>query len=144
MRRPPIFTRTDTLFPYTTLCRSVGAWLRQARQGWRDSDGQPWPIRMLGDGLDAYPQISAMIGSPGLADVRRGAATRASADAVARIALTAWRRNQAIPADPAAPLYVRDKVAYTMLEREQGWGGNPRAARNRVGEGKSGAVGGGM
>src|SRR3546814_8395114 len=51
----------------------VGAWLRQARQGWRDSDGQPWPIRMLGDELDAYPQISAMIGSPGLADVRRGA-----------------------------------------------------------------------
>src|SRR3546814_340385 len=83
---------------------------------------------MLGDGLDAYPQLSWMNGSPGLADVRRGAATRASADAVALIALTAWRRNQAIPADQAAPLYVRDKVAYTMLEREQGLGGNPRAA----------------
>src|SRR3546814_10623720 len=24
-RRPPISTRTDTLFPYTTLCRCVGA-----------------------------------------------------------------------------------------------------------------------
>src|SRR3546814_20308483 len=24
IRRPPISTRTDTLFPYTTLCRSVG------------------------------------------------------------------------------------------------------------------------
>src|SRR3546814_20138162 len=83
---------------------------------------------MLGYGLDAYPQMSAMIGSPCLADVRRGAATRASADAVARIALTAWRRNQAIPADQAAPLYVRDKVAYTTLERERGLGGNPRAA----------------
>src|SRR5690606_30777647 len=26
-----------------------------------------------------------------------------------------------------APVYVRDKVAYTTLEREQGAGGNPRA-----------------
>src|SRR3546814_2733922 len=25
MRRPPISTRTDTLFPYTTLCRSADA-----------------------------------------------------------------------------------------------------------------------
>src|SRR3546814_3075329 len=25
LRRPPRSTRTDTLFPYTTLCRSVGA-----------------------------------------------------------------------------------------------------------------------
>src|SRR3546814_1065812 len=23
IRRPPIYTRTDTLFPYTTLCRSI-------------------------------------------------------------------------------------------------------------------------
>src|SRR3546814_11269438 len=26
IRRPPRSTRTDTLFPYTTLCRSDGAW----------------------------------------------------------------------------------------------------------------------
>src|SRR3546814_18073603 len=31
MRRPPRSTRTDTLFPYTTLCRSFGVNLDRAR-----------------------------------------------------------------------------------------------------------------
>src|SRR3546814_8374982 len=36
IRRPPRSTRTDTLFPYTTLCRSglVPVALRQAGTGW--------------------------------------------------------------------------------------------------------------
>src|SRR3546814_4094292 len=34
-RRPPISTRTDTLVPYTTLCRSVGS--RRAEQDWKVS-----------------------------------------------------------------------------------------------------------
>src|SRR3546814_14469595 len=32
IRRPPRSTRTDTLFPYTTLFRSEGFWLRAERQ----------------------------------------------------------------------------------------------------------------
>src|SRR3546814_1311551 len=35
IRRPPRSTRTDTLFPYTTLFRSGGACLRPARRGHR-------------------------------------------------------------------------------------------------------------
>src|SRR3546814_2976841 len=31
IRRPPRSTRTDTLFPYTTLFRSLDEWLRRAR-----------------------------------------------------------------------------------------------------------------
>src|SRR3546814_5049892 len=30
LRRPPISTRTDTLFPYTTLFRSLGDWVLDA------------------------------------------------------------------------------------------------------------------
>src|SRR6056297_1724687 len=33
IRRPPRSTRTDTLFPYTTLFRSRAAWLRAAPSG---------------------------------------------------------------------------------------------------------------
>src|SRR3546814_3468260 len=33
IRRPPRRTRTDTLFPFTTICRSVEGDLRQARPG---------------------------------------------------------------------------------------------------------------
>src|SRR3546814_9035929 len=41
IRRPPISTRTDTLFPYTTLFRSAGAIRRQAatRRRLRPSEG---------------------------------------------------------------------------------------------------------
>src|SRR3546814_2404496 len=35
IRRPPRSTRTDTLFPYTTLFRSL--------EGWRGPDGTPHP-----------------------------------------------------------------------------------------------------
>src|SRR3546814_2502238 len=35
IRRPPRSTRTDTLFPYTTLCRSVLGGLYTRHSGWR-------------------------------------------------------------------------------------------------------------
>src|SRR3546814_6132769 len=38
-RRPPRSTRTDTLFPYTTLCRSVGAAQRDPLDPPRAMDG---------------------------------------------------------------------------------------------------------
>src|SRR5690606_31236819 len=47
--------------------------------------------------------------------------------AVARLAHAAWLRGDTLDPALAAPLYVRDKVAYTTREREQGKGGNPKA-----------------
>src|SRR3546814_10532384 len=38
IRRPPRSTRTDTLFPYTTLFRSVRQLLPQGIAGWPDAD----------------------------------------------------------------------------------------------------------
>src|SRR3546814_2143264 len=43
IRRPPIFTRTDTLFPYTTLFRSARGHLVQAEP----SSTQPHALRQL-------------------------------------------------------------------------------------------------
>jgi tRNA threonylcarbamoyladenosine biosynthesis protein TsaB len=40
------------------------------------------------------------------------------ADALARLARTAWRRGEALDAAAALPLYLRDKVALTSAERE--------------------------
>src|SRR3546814_8122526 len=40
IRRPPRSTRTDTLFPYTTLFRSIGKW---HLGGGRDIGDAPWP-----------------------------------------------------------------------------------------------------
>src|SRR3546814_2379685 len=43
IRRPPRSTRTDTLFPYTTLFRSMmeAPTLRDARLGWKSPDAEP-------------------------------------------------------------------------------------------------------
>src|SRR3546814_5597328 len=49
IRRPPRSTRTDTLFPYTTLFRSV-------RRGAGQESGDPVPARRTGDaGRNAAP-----------------------------------------------------------------------------------------
>ena len=53
---------------------------------------------------------------------------RPSAHAVARLGLQALTQGRAIDAALAQPLYVRDKVAFTTLERAEGLGGNPKAA----------------
>src|SRR3546814_12991177 len=37
IRRPPSSTRTDTLFPYTTLCRSMGYQVAATAAGYVDS-----------------------------------------------------------------------------------------------------------
>lgn len=46
---------------------------------------------------------------------------------LAGLAWQAWCRNETVAPENAMPLYVRDKVAFTIDERERGAGGNPRA-----------------
>ncbi|PRY97619.1 tRNA threonylcarbamoyladenosine biosynthesis protein TsaB [Jezberella montanilacus] len=50
------------------------------------------------------------------------------ADWVARLARQRLDKGQVIAPEHAAPLYLRDKVAFTTIERAQGDGGNPRAS----------------
>jgi tRNA threonylcarbamoyladenosine biosynthesis protein TsaB len=45
-------------------------------------------------------------------------AERSRAEALLRVAQQAWRRGEAVDADQALPLYLRDKVALTTAERE--------------------------
>jgi tRNA threonylcarbamoyladenosine biosynthesis protein TsaB len=52
---------------------------------------------------------------------------RPEARAVASLALQALRAGLTVLPEHAAPLYLRDKVAFTTLERARGDGGNPRA-----------------
>lgn len=52
---------------------------------------------------------------------------RPEARAVASLALQALKAGLTVMPEHAAPLYLRDKVAFTSLERARGDGGNPRA-----------------
>ncbi len=47
---------------------------------------------------------------------------------VAQLSWLAWKKQQTVLPEHAAPLYLRDKVAFTTAERATGQGGNPRAA----------------
>src|SRR3546814_6305206 len=63
VRRPPRATRTDTLFPYTTLFRSAGNRIRSIRQSARVS-GQDIPGRRGGsDTMKTILLLAAAIGA---------------------------------------------------------------------------------
>lgn len=83
-------------------------------------DGQ-LPVVLVGSGVHV---CSGLIHLPGIKLIP-DAEPRAAI--MARIGLRAWLAGRFIAADQAAPLYVRDKVAFTIKERGQGQGGNPRA-----------------
>src|SRR3546814_12200169 len=81
IRRPPRSTRTDTLFPYTTLCRSVDE--RAARIAARDLGG----VDQHGDAVDRAPvrYIALAAHRRARGDVIGGAARGREID-IARIA----------------------------------------------------------
>lgn len=47
---------------------------------------------------------------------------------VARLGAAGLKAGKGLKAEQAAPFYLRDKVAFTSIERAQGMGGNPKAA----------------
>src|SRR3546814_1247940 len=96
----------------------IGTWLEHAAAQLRSSGRDALVGRILGDALLAYPAVGAALA--GKAWLEQGQPLRPDAATVARLALRAWRDGQAIAPELAAPLYVRDKVAYTTLERQPG------------------------
>ncbi|MBV6305186.1 tRNA (adenosine(37)-N6)-threonylcarbamoyltransferase complex dimerization subunit type 1 TsaB [Candidimonas humi] len=103
----------------------VAGWLAGHAGSWEGA-ASGGLLRVAGDGLS--PELEAVLPAcVGNWDVVAGAVLRPSAAAVAQLALAAWRRGAGLAPEQAAPVYVRDKVAYTTREREQGLGGNPRA-----------------
>lgn len=83
-------------------------------------------LEILGDALAAFPDLSAQLHD--VSGIVIGAsAVRATASAVAWLGWQHWQHGRSIPPDRAAPLYVRDKIAFTTQERALGQGGNPRA-----------------
>lgn len=107
--------------PVLIAADQVAQWLQTARQAW--SLGEE--LYFAGDALTAYPDLAQALQS--LPGGMVGPALRADAVSVARLGLDLHARGQGLAPDLAAPLYVRDKVAFTTSEREQGAGGNPKA-----------------
>lgn len=83
-------------------------------------------LRLVGDGLHLCPG-AADIPLPGGVKAEQGPPLRPDAAAIGRLAVPLFQAGHHVPPEHAAPLYVRDKVAFTTQERELGMGGNPKA-----------------
>jgi len=85
--------------------------------------GGQW--RLIGDGVHLCSGLESLV-LPA-AGLVLGPPLRPDAVAVGRLALPLFQAGRHVPPEQAAPLYVRDKVAFTTRERKQGMGGNPKA-----------------
>ncbi|WP_338615267.1 tRNA (adenosine(37)-N6)-threonylcarbamoyltransferase complex dimerization subunit type 1 TsaB [Pigmentiphaga sp. CHJ604] len=120
-RREPSGRLACVIEPQLMAGEGLESWVRRRLEDL----GDPVPQRPLlcGDAAAAYPEVFAGFGADERSDI-----ARPTAAAVARLAHDAYLRGEAVAAELAAPLYIRDKVAFTTAEREAGAGGNPRVA----------------
>lgn len=83
-------------------------------------------LRLVGDGVHLCPGLDTFSLSEG-PSLEQGPALRPDAATVGKLGLALFQAGRHVLPEQAAPLYVRDKVAFTTSEREQGRGGNPKA-----------------
>lgn len=109
--------------PMLIAAAEVVPWTAHHLPNWSARAGQPLTPLLAGDAWEAY---AADMAAP--AEWRRATeAQRPQAASVARLARQGWLRGETLAPELAAPLYVRDKVAFTTAERLRGEGGNPKA-----------------
>src|SRR3546814_3789307 len=99
IRRPPRSTRTDTLFPYTTLFRAVAVALLQPRGVGRMAGLRDRPARRHDPVLDlpTHPRTAALLG-------RQAAAAGPAAGRLRAVQRPEAHQDLAEPARPAARL----------------------------------------
>ncbi|MGE8611289.1 MAG: tRNA (adenosine(37)-N6)-threonylcarbamoyltransferase complex dimerization subunit type 1 TsaB [Achromobacter veterisilvae] len=114
--------------PLLIAAAEVVPWTAHHLPDWSARAGRPLNAVLAGDAWDAY---AADMAPPG-AWRRAAGAQRPEAASVARLARQGWMRGEAVAPELAAPLYVRDKVAFTTAERMRGEGGNPKARSTLV------------
>lgn len=113
--------------PLLIAAAEVVPWTAHHLPAWSARAGLPLEPVLAGDAWDAYASEMEYPGA-----WRRADARRPEAASVARLGRQGWLRGEAVAPELAAPLYVRDKVAFTTAERMRGEGGNPKAQPSLV------------
>ena len=117
--------------PVLLAAADLDLFIEQRQHLWRErAPGCP-SVVLVGEGWSVVqkqcsaPQLSAsaLPAHCELDDLQ----ARPTAGDVATLALGALRAGLTLLPEQASPLYLRDKVAFTTLERARGDGGNPRA-----------------
>jgi len=100
--------------------------LKQRQSFWFQRLPQRSSVTLVGEGWGVVQQMcpDQVLSEIGVVD---NLLARPEAGAVAMLALQALKAGLTLLPEHAAPMYLRDKVAFTTLERARGDGGNPRA-----------------
>lgn len=111
--------------PMLLALEDIPLWLAQGVALWECGEA----VQVHGDALLVFEGLAERLAGLGyvLSRVEDVEHAHAQVAMIARLALLAWEAGCAVPAEQAAPIYVRDKVAYTTEERARGFGGNPQA-----------------
>ena len=117
--------------PVLLAAADLRLFIEQRQHLWRERAPGCTSVALVGEGWTvlqnqfSYSQSSAAAfpANCELDDLQ----ARPTAGDVATLALHAWKAGLTLLPEQASPLYLRDKVAFTTLERARGDGGNPRA-----------------
>ncbi len=133
--------------PVLIAVEDVLPWLVSQVQGWQETYGLTASsatinVLLCGNALGEYAQVFQQ----GIADLgsneqalgqnaqalgvsfHLGSSEWPNAEVLVRLGYEEFKQGRAMAAELAAPLYLRDKVAFTTAERERGMGGNPKAS----------------
>ena len=102
----------------------LSAFISQRLPLWRSRSPDALGVCYVGEGWGLAGATAASLPLACHADDLQA---RPNAQAVAALALRNWHGGQTVLPEHAAPLYLRDRVAFTVAERALGEGGNPRA-----------------
>lgn len=109
--------------PMLIAAAELALWTASALDRWSMPLETALSPLLAGDAWDVYATAMHVPSS-----WSRAAIARPDAQAVARLAQAMFLQGKGELPEHVAPLYVRDKVAFTTAERQQGEGGNPKAA----------------
>lgn len=115
---------TPVLAPTLMQVEDIMSWLNQQLPRWclLHSEALTASICLTGNAYAVYPDALVLPNQAWCI----GDTALPNAEVLAKVANEMLKRNQNFPDD--APLYLRDKVAFTTIERELGMGGNPKIA----------------
>lgn len=112
--------------PVLLAASDVMLFIEQRQFFWRQRLPEFSSVTLVGEGWSVVQRMCPTQVLSEIGDVDNVQA-RPEAGAVALLALHALKAGLTLLPEQAAPLYLRDKVAFTTLERARGDGGNPRA-----------------
>ncbi|MCQ9328979.1 tRNA (adenosine(37)-N6)-threonylcarbamoyltransferase complex dimerization subunit type 1 TsaB [Pelistega suis] len=115
------------LSPVLMQSQDVMAWVQEQLPRWCLVSGQSLSTAqycIAGNALSAYPEDFVLPNTQWVV----GETAWAHADTLVSIAYKKFQKEGGASLEALAPLYLRDKVAFTTIERESGLGGNPKIA----------------